>query len=222
MQKFSYLFTLLLAASVIFSSCSDDDDDNGSIPDPPTYEGVPIGSIDGVSIRWATRNVAAPGTFAPTPESAGMFFQWNRRTGISVTTPAAGVPVENWNASPAEGTMWYAENDPCPEGWRVPTLAELTALHNEEHEWTTRNGIRGRYFGTAPNRIFLPASGGRSHNTGALQNVGTWGNYWSSTADDGVGFARDLHFNNSSVSVFGWGWRSLGRSVRCVAKQQQD
>ena len=37
--------------------------------------------VDGVRIQnviWATRNVDAPGTFAQSPGSFGMFFQWNR------------------------------------------------------------------------------------------------------------------------------------------------
>ena len=39
---------------------------------------------DGVvinGVRWATRNVDKPGTFAANPEDAGMLYQWNRKVG---------------------------------------------------------------------------------------------------------------------------------------------
>ena len=40
-------------------------------PNPLTHdEGVVINGV-----RWATRNVDMPGTFAPTPESFGMHYQ---------------------------------------------------------------------------------------------------------------------------------------------------
>jgi hypothetical protein len=33
-------------------------------------------------VKWATRNVDAPGTFAESPQAAGMFYQWNRNKSI--------------------------------------------------------------------------------------------------------------------------------------------
>ena len=41
-------------------------------------------------VKWATCNVDAPGTFAAAPESAGMFYQWNRKIGWSATDPMGG------------------------------------------------------------------------------------------------------------------------------------
>ena len=38
-------------------------------------------------VRWATRNVDAPGTFTTAPENAGMLYQWNRRVGWSNSEP---------------------------------------------------------------------------------------------------------------------------------------
>ena len=198
MKKLLFLLAVFIFG---FASCSKDD----SITD----EGVVINGV-----RWATRNVAAPGTFAATPEDAGMFFQWNRRTGISATTPGAGVAFPNWNATQAGGSTWARANDPCPQGWRVPTMAELNALHAAGSEWTNRKGVYGRYFGTGQNRIFLPASGGRNATTGALNSVGTWGIFWSRIECDG---ARTLSFSRGVVLELS-GMRSIGGSVRCVAE----
>ena len=212
MKRLTNLFALLLIANFTFAACSRDNDDN--MPDPSvTDAGIVINGV-----RWATRNVDAPGTFAATPESAGMFFQWNRRTGISTTTPAAGVPVENWNTASIEGTTWVRANDPCPTGWRVPTMAELSALRDAGYKWTTRNGVNGVYLGTYPHRIFLPALGGRGSFNGTLSGVGMHSDYWSNAAGDGTG-ARglELDMERYSVNVFA-GSRNSGSNVRCVAE----
>ena len=171
-------------------------------------EGVVINGI-----RWATRNVDAPGTFAPRPESSGMFFQWNRRKGWNVTDRY----VENWDNSTPEGTKWYAENDPCPEGWRVPTREELEILENIDSEWTIKNGVNGRLFGIAPKQIFLPAVDRRYYIDGALNCVGAPGTYWSSNRRFGERYGTTLWFFSDRVGV-SWHLRQFGFSIRCVAK----
>jgi len=68
-----WLLLIMSMATVAFNSCSKDDEDKKK--DPLTYdEGVVINGV-----KWATRNVAAPGTFAANPQDAGMFYQWNRK-----------------------------------------------------------------------------------------------------------------------------------------------
>jgi hypothetical protein len=103
-------------------------------------------------VKWATRNVDMPGTFAAKPEDSGMFYQWGRPIGWSSTDPlisSNGEPI--WNNLPYEdGTSytWDKENDPCPLGWRVPTISELNSLIETASEWTTINGVSGWIFGT--------------------------------------------------------------------------
>ena len=182
---------------------------------PTTDKGVLINGI-----RWATRNVDAPGTFAETPESPGMFFQWNRRKGWSTEVEDwdnfwySSIP-EGWDNSNPEGTKWYAKNDPCPEGWRVPTFEELEILENIDSEWVIKNGVNGRLFGIAPNQIFLPAAGRRGCIDGALLDTG--GGYWSST-EDGCEHAWNFWFHSNIVDGVGWAWRTDGFLIRCVAK----
>ena len=161
-------------------------------------------------VRWATRNVDAPGPFAASPESAGMFFQWNNRRAWSATDA-----VENWDNTNAGGDSWTRANDPCPAGWRLPTDEELTALAEMGGTWTTLNGVDGKMFGTAPNQIFLPAAGWRSNSNGLLDGIDERGSYWSSgqvaaTTARGMGFA--VGYSNMTS-----GPRALGRPVRCVA-----
>ena len=168
--------------------------------------------IDGV--RWATRNVDAPGTFADSPESSGMFFQWNRRKGWNATNKY----VEGWDSFNPLGTAWYAENDPCPEGWRVPNADELRSLHNTGHIWIANwnnTGVSGRLFGTAPNQIFLPATGSRYFGDGRLEQIGEFGAYWSDALNVDGG-AQNLAIIIDNAGVI-WFPRAGGLSVRCVA-----
>ena len=167
--------------------------------------------IDG--IRWATRNVDMPGTFAPHPESAGRLFQWGTLNGVTHHWAATGA-VTNWNSN-SNRVAWTPDNDPCPPGWRVPTSTELTNFRNQPNEWTQRNGVNGRIFGTAPDQLFLPAAGFRLTTNGVLSSGGASGLYWSST-ESGTGNAMRLNIGstNSSVSANN---RAFGISVRCVA-----
>ena len=223
MQKITYLFALLLAASIIFTSCRNDDDDNGNNGNNNPGIGAPTATTDpgvliGSTIRWATRNVNTPGTFAAYAHSAGRLFQWGTYNGV----------VHHWDntttAAPADFNTsrnriaWTSANDPCPTGWRVPTQAELIALRDAGFsDFMQYNGVFGRFFGTAPNRIFLPASGLRSGGSGTLDDVGTFGLFWSS-AEGGSENARDLSFNSGNVNTDDWRWRSGAGSVRCVAE----
>ena len=54
----------------------------------------------------------------------------------------------------------YAESDPCPLDWRVPTREELESLANATNIWTALNGVSGRLFiDTAANQIFCQQQG---------------------------------------------------------------
>jgi len=154
-------------------------------------------------VIWATRNVDAFRTFALNPESAGMFYQWNRQTAWNTTGN-----VDGWNNFTPEGTTWAANNDPCPNGWRVPTKTELEGLGIGE--WTTN----GRQFGTAPNQIFLPAVSYRDSD-GFLGYAG-YGRYWSSTNIDGYN-ANRLGFTAIHDAKLESDFKTYGLSVRCVA-----
>ena len=152
---------------------------------------------------WATRNVGAPGTFVDNPEDFGMFFQWNRRQGW----PATG-DVTGWNNT-REGVggvrTWSVANDPCPEGWRIPTAQEFQVLVRSGSQSVSNwngTGVNGRLFGTAPNQIFLPSTGYRSWSNGARNDrFGLSFNYWSSSTNRMFfhTVALPMHFTGTSV-----------------------
>ena len=186
---------------------------------------LPANQIDvGVEIngiRWATRNVDAPGTFAKNPEDAGMFYQFNRNIGWSSADPMINTNGgTTWDTSVVPiGATWARENDPCPAGWRVPTEIEIMEnLRTQPNTWTQINGVSGRLLGTAPNQIFLPAAGMRELNVGALTRVGMRGYYWSAdnTTDDwsmwNLGLFTDGAFRQHALP------HASAYSVRCVAE----
>ncbi|MDR0547779.1 MAG: leucine-rich repeat domain-containing protein [Dysgonamonadaceae bacterium] len=98
-------------------------------------------------VRWATRNVDAPGTFAASPTSKGKIYQWNNKKAWAATGAVTG---QNYSTAPAPvGSFWIKANDPSPKDWRVPTLNEIKSLLNTDrvkNEWTTLNGVSGRRF----------------------------------------------------------------------------
>ena len=214
------LLPFFLSAVLIFgfTSCSKGEEEDDT-PYIPTYISA---SFDGVEINgivWATRNVDMPGTFAEASHRFGMLYQWNRRTAWPIVFVNTG-KREGWDDSLPERSEWYAENDPCPEGWRVPTEEELKSLIGAGHIWATYQGVNGTVFGTAPNRIFLPAAGWSDRGIGSHFAVGIAGFYWSSTLGDGVWYAVGsayLFAGNDGV-YYHWLWRNNAFSVRCVAK----
>jgi hypothetical protein len=220
-----WLLLSLCTVAVFFSSF-----DKSATPESVLINGV----------RWATCNVDQPGTFAGSPESPGMFYQWNRKKGW----PATG-SVTGWDNSLPTGDSWEKENDPSPTGYRVPTYDEIKTLLDTDkvsNEWTTVNGVNGRKFTDKKNgnSIFLPAVGYRDGSIGTLFRHGRDGHYWSSTADksdEDSGLDLDLNMLETVALIFmndgdcsfqlsfdsdghdlDYGNRSHGYSVRPVAE----
>jgi len=166
-------------------------------------------------VKWATRNIDAPGTFAATPESPGKFYQWNRKKAWATT----GNITTDWDSSSATGTIWEKANDPSPAGWRVPTLNEIEKLLDKtkvKSERTTQNGINGVTFTdkNTGHSIFLPAVGHRTKSDEVYVNIS---GYWSSTGTDGAAcLVLDLYSCYWMDGMHGYG-RDEGFSVRSVA-----
>jgi hypothetical protein len=132
-------------------------------------------------IIWSTRNVGNPGEFTAEPDIQGLLYQFNRKVGYPAT---GGAAPANWPAAYVnDDTDWLPANDPCPEGWRVATEAELVSVWNIGATWRTpaQTGfaIGGVVIGISPEMaasatkadmkggIFLPQNGWRTE-TGAL------------------------------------------------------
>jgi uncharacterized protein (TIGR02145 family) len=233
-----WMLLSLCTAAVSFSSCEKEDEKNGT-----NTENTNGGNTNGENgnggnsngengnggnstadavlingVRWATCNVDQPGTFAASPETPGMFYQWNRKK----AWPATG-SVTGWDNSYPTGDSWEAANDPSPAGYRVPTLDEIKKLLDEtnvSNEWTTVNNVKGRKFTDKNNgnSIFLPAVGYRYSSYGTLDYDGASGYYWrSAVLERDERYASNLYFD-SYVADWAVNYRSCGFSVRPVAE----
>ena len=124
-----------------------------------------------------------------------------------------------WNSGSEENPI-KTEYDPCPEGWRVPTCAELNALISKYSSWiTNENGYAGYWFSgseaysESKYHVFLSVAGFRGYYAGIALYRGDTGYYWCSKASRY--FSSRLGFNSSGTNISDWE-RSNGYSVRCV------
>lgn len=124
-----------------------------------------------------------------------------------------------WNSGTEDNPV-KTEYDPCPEGWRVPTYAELDRLNNSYSSFMTVGDQEGRYFcgdytylDNAP-QVFFPAAGYRGARDGGAGYRGLSGLYWSSRPSGYC--ANYLNSNSSTVLMSYYSDRAKGYSVRCV------
>ena len=154
------------------------------VSDPSTHDyGVLINGI-----RWATRNVDAPGTFAENPEDPGMFFQWNWFRGWKAI---GGSTDERWT------------RNPCPRGWRMPTRSELHSFHNAVQPVVQFTTEEGRIIETTLNPFLLSSQG-------AIHSRNRWIVYWTSSQNSWTSGIRQLgRMRGSATTVLDTGTISV-------------
>lgn len=179
---------------------------------------------------WMDRNLGAyrQATYRADSLGFGDLYQWGRfadghqcRNSNTTTTqspddtPGHGdfiVGSKDWRSTHND-SLWQGMegfNNPCPPGYRVPTLAEWVT---EIESWILENAT-----GAYGSPLKIPLAGMRNGTSGAVENEGSWAGYWSSTSDHpnflpGESFA--LAFDNSFFRPRDLS-RSNGYAVRCI------
>lgn len=212
-----------------------------------THQGYPAVRING--LIWMRHNLAADYSLDPdqTPSVPGLvggYYQWGRPTKVAdyltPVGPIAGwdvsnatVPMESWNSG-TEANPIKTANDPCPTGYRVPTLLEIQSLVNSTEKSSFQgsspeNYTNVKFFTSKRNKnakLTLPLASTRSPSDGSfVDNLGgSFGYIWTSHAfinsvTTPVAYSASvLLFTPASDLSYGSGpSRASGLNVRCIA-----
>jgi len=178
---------------------------------------------------WMDKNLGASQVATSSTDTAayGDLYQWGRvadghesRTSDTISTisnsdtPGHGNFILSSSTShfdwrsPQNDNLWQGVigiNNPCPNGYRVPTEAEW----NEERQSWSLNNSAGAY--SSP--LKLTMGGYRNDTDGLLKSVGSNGSYWSSTVNDNL--ATYLCFSSGGAYMASVS-RADGYPVRCI------
>ncbi len=179
---------------------------------------------------WMDRNLgASQAATALNDEAAyGDLYQWGRfsdghQCRISTTTnvkSSTDTPGNNqfitsnfpsdydWR-KPQNSNLWQGAegiNNPCPQGFRIPTEPEFNA---EKNTWASTD-----IFGGYASPLKFVAAGFRSYN-GGFFGVGG-GYYWSSSTGNQTGTNSRFLITAITSAAMGNGVRAFGMSVRCI------
>ena len=88
-------------------------------------------TVNGVDyeLYWSTLLVGEFRKFMTMPDERGYFYQFNRKVAYSPFDPCT--PEFSLDPIKEEKTDWQPENDPCPEGWKMPNRMEGVALQTQ-------------------------------------------------------------------------------------------
>ena len=177
---------------------------------------------------WMDRNLGAARVAISRTDSVGFgdLYQWGRAkdghqlrtsattaTLASVDKPATSdfinvkTGTQDWR-NPQNSTLWQGlngSNNPCPTGFRLPTVAEWNL---EIAGWNSNTNV-----GAFVSSLKLPMAGSRSASTGDISLAGSAGYYWTSTVDGTRSRVVVINENQAFVST---SVRGDGKSVRCI------
>lgn len=189
------------------------------------------GTVKSVGRIWMDRNLGASrvATSSNDSEAYGDLYEWGRGTDghekrtASLTTdlsPADDPQHVNYILAPSSPYDWRmpqnndlwqgpsGTNNPCPEGFRLPTDEEF---ESERATWSSDNAA-----GAFHSPLRLVTAGNRNYSSGTLDQSGSIGYYWTSTAfHESHEFSRALYISSENMYVTNY-YRSSGFSIRCI------
>lgn len=181
---------------------------------------------------WMDRNLGASRVATSSTDTAayGDLYQWGRLadghqvrnseetwTKSSTDVPGHGKFIKvgsspyDWK-DPQNNSLWQGAsgpNNPCPDGFRLPTANEL---EREMNSWAHKSSE-----GAFASPLKLVVAGVRYRSDGTLDRAGSRGYYWSSTVNGSIArsYARYLYFYSGDAAMLSY-YRAYGLSVRCL------
>lgn len=182
--------------------------------------GISIADVDGISEMFGS--CFRPSGYTEVDRSSTLRAEQEQKRKAEQERRAAELKAQGFvDLGLPSGTLWRDRNEEGgfytyeqamnKFGDKLPTKEQLEELMNKCSWSWTGNGYK--VTGPNGNSIVLPASGFRNCR-GTVRDVGSSGDYWSSTPD-GSDNAWYLDFNSDEVDMDGF-YRCGGFSVRLV------
>ncbi|HCD9236050.1 TPA: hypothetical protein NEG48_003069 [Elizabethkingia anophelis] len=210
-----------------------------------TYKSQSAVRINGMI--WMRHNLGANTALDPDiPNSAliGNYYQFGRSAIVANAATPDGA-ISGWNTTLAPSNAWNGSggtpppvktgNDPCPSGYRIPSVAELNILgSNANVTYSTLNRGVGNMDAVAvltskQNNVIhvtFPLAGMRRASNGVLNTDssptdyqrGNTGLYWTANTQAG-----NPQFGIFGTNYAGTAWtdnlsKNAGQSIRCIAE----
>ncbi|AJW62974.1 hypothetical protein VO54_01497 [Elizabethkingia miricola] len=187
-----------------------------------SYKGYPAVRING--FVWMRQNLGVDISTDPdTPSQSiiGDYYQWGRNKVVADRTTGPGsipnwdsttLPANNsWNLGNTQNPVKNTANDPCPNGWRIPTHLEYLTLNNSNAIGSDAGSVYTYASKSNPSIKLTFSKGVRFWVSGNL--LASTGSYWTSSVSSG----DYVYYNPGETSAISTINASLGTQVRCIA-----
>lgn len=212
-------------------------DCNITVPETLTHDGVTYGTVVSpfTGKVWLDRNLGAARVCTAFDDNQcyGDYYQWGRgadghEKSSSNTTDILATDIINvgidfiigivypgdWTTADSNGSLRSIEwsktdgTSICPIGYRAPTIDELKAETILASTAVT-DGVTA-----FDNFLKLPSAGRRFPDTGLMNNLGIYGNVWSSSVSSS--YSSYVYFGSPADAGGSNAPHAYGYSVRCI------
>ena len=181
-----------------------------------------VGAL-GLLYQWGRKDPFLGSSSIYSSSLAASTGTWNFSSGGSATNAEAN-PMTFYTSISLSNESWASlktVNDPCPAGWRVPdggkngvwskSIGSSPSFNYTYHGTNEGINFSGKF--GSDQTIWYPASGTRN-DAGALNGVGSKGDYWSASLASSGAYALDFNRSGNVFPQSNYG-RANGYSVRC-------
>lgn len=181
-----------------------------------TSLGYPTGQAVLTNMSNWTNKFIYPSPQEPNTQGNWLLFEAGKDNPADAAMEDGAWYQKLWNSGTEKNPV-KTEYDPCPEGWRVPTISEWKAIYaGNTNNWDDTKKLMSITGADAEGeqKLVLPAAGYRRGSTGISLKQGEGGYAWSSSVPSHRINASVMDFSGS-LSTYSID-RASGRSVRCI------